>query len=185
MTREEAIKMLKSKMDGTVDTSYEWAETVRMAIEALHKAEAQIDTDEWCTDCKEYDTERNCCPRWNKVIRETLKDAQLEKRTEERAKTHACDCISRRKAFEYFVTLWECIGTIMDRDEWEDVCMTTANEIPPAQPERKKGRWIKEHIDITDKEHPKSFRFHRCSACGHVAAPALFVGEKWLSYCPH
>ena len=39
MTREEAIKMLKSKMDGTVDTSYEWAETVRMAIEALHKTE--------------------------------------------------------------------------------------------------------------------------------------------------
>jgi len=35
MTREEAIKMLKSKMDGHTDTSYEWAETVRMAIEAL------------------------------------------------------------------------------------------------------------------------------------------------------
>lgn len=37
MTREEeeAIKNLKSKMDGSVDTSYEWAETVRMAIEAL------------------------------------------------------------------------------------------------------------------------------------------------------
>ena len=43
--------------------------------------------------------------------------------------------ISRRKAFEYFVALWECIGTIMDRDEWEDVCMTTANEIPSAHPE--------------------------------------------------
>ena len=45
------------------------------------------------------------------------------------------DLINRRKAFEYFVTLWECIGTIMDRDEWEDVCMTTANEIPSAQPD--------------------------------------------------
>lgn len=37
MTREEAIKMLKSKMDGHTDTSYEWAETVRMAIEALEQ----------------------------------------------------------------------------------------------------------------------------------------------------
>ena len=45
------------------------------------------------------------------------------------------DLINRRKAFEYFVALWECIGTIMDREEWEDVCMTTANEIPSAQPE--------------------------------------------------
>ena len=44
------------------------------------------------------------------------------------------DCISRQKAFEYFVALWECIGTIMDRDEWEDACITTANEIPSAQP---------------------------------------------------
>lgn len=34
--------------------------------------------DEWCTDCKEYDRERHRCPRWNRVIRETLKDAQPE-----------------------------------------------------------------------------------------------------------
>ena len=39
MTREEAIKMLKSKMDGHTDTSYEWAETVRMAIKALEQQE--------------------------------------------------------------------------------------------------------------------------------------------------
>ena len=36
--------------------------------------------DEWCTDCKEYDKERRRCPRWNKVIRETLKDAQPERK---------------------------------------------------------------------------------------------------------
>ena len=43
MTREEAIEMLKSKMDGNTDTSYEWAETVRMAIKALEQ--------EPCEDC--------------------------------------------------------------------------------------------------------------------------------------
>lgn len=37
MTREEAINMLKSKMDGHTDTSYEWAETVRMAIKSLEQ----------------------------------------------------------------------------------------------------------------------------------------------------
>ena len=42
MTREEEIKILKSKMDGSVDNSYEWAETVRMAIEALSER-----TGEW------------------------------------------------------------------------------------------------------------------------------------------
>lgn len=41
-TNEDAIKMLKSKMDGSVDTSYEWAETVRLAINALEeRANAQ------------------------------------------------------------------------------------------------------------------------------------------------
>ena len=36
---------------------------------------------EWCTDCKEYDIERHCCPRWNRVIKNTvdeLKSAQPE-----------------------------------------------------------------------------------------------------------
>ena len=52
------------------------------AIEILADEEkvpsAQPDLDEWCTDCSEYDQERHCCPRFNKVIREALKDAQPE-----------------------------------------------------------------------------------------------------------
>lgn len=35
MTNQEAIQMLKSKLDGSVDTSYEWCECVRLAINAL------------------------------------------------------------------------------------------------------------------------------------------------------
>lgn len=42
----------------------------------LPSAQPEPHYDEWCTDCKEYDHERHCCPRWNRVIRETLKDAQ-------------------------------------------------------------------------------------------------------------
>ena len=52
------------------------------AIEILADEEkvpsAQPDLDEWCTDCSEYDQERHCCPRFNRVIREALKDAQPE-----------------------------------------------------------------------------------------------------------
>ena len=32
-------------------------------------------SEEWCTDCKEYDHEKHCCPRFNKVIRTTLNDS--------------------------------------------------------------------------------------------------------------
>lgn len=35
MTNKEAIKILKSKLDGNIDTSYEWCEAVRLAINAL------------------------------------------------------------------------------------------------------------------------------------------------------
>jgi len=36
-SEKDAIKMLESKMDGHTDTSYEWAETVRMSIKALEQ----------------------------------------------------------------------------------------------------------------------------------------------------
>lgn len=54
---------------------------IKHDIEALPSA--QPDLDEWCTDCSEYDQERHCCPRWNRVIRQTLKDAQPERKTGE------------------------------------------------------------------------------------------------------
>lgn len=44
----------------------------------LPSAQPEPNYDEWCTDCKEYDQEQHCCPRWNRVIRQTLKDAQPE-----------------------------------------------------------------------------------------------------------
>ena len=41
MTNQEAIQMLKSKLDGSVDTSYEWCECVRLAINALETTDTQ------------------------------------------------------------------------------------------------------------------------------------------------
>ena len=31
---------------------------------------------EWCHDCKEYDAERHCCPRWTKVIRKMVEEVR-------------------------------------------------------------------------------------------------------------
>lgn len=41
---------------------------------------AQPGLDEWCHDCAEYDQERHCCPRFNRVIRETLEEMPMRKR---------------------------------------------------------------------------------------------------------
>lgn len=45
-------------------------------IKELPSAQQRWKPDEWCTDCKEYDHERNCCPRFNHVIRKTLEEQQ-------------------------------------------------------------------------------------------------------------
>ena len=52
------------------------------------------------------------------------------------------DAVSRKAVAGIYTALWETIGTIMDRDEWDDGCKATANELPPAQPEPKRGKWI-------------------------------------------
>ena len=54
----------------------EWVATVY--ITELPPVQPEPKFDEWCTDCKEYDHDSNCCPRFNRVIREALKDAQPE-----------------------------------------------------------------------------------------------------------
>ena len=51
------------------------SETVK-AIKALPSAQP-YSSDEWCTDCKEYDHEKHCCPRYNRVIRTALQDVHL------------------------------------------------------------------------------------------------------------
>ena len=50
---------------------------------------AQPDLDEWCTDCAEYDKQKNCCPRFNKVIRNALEEAYAHGETEAEARFHA------------------------------------------------------------------------------------------------
>lgn len=35
--------------------------------------------DEWCTDCSEYDNEKHCCPRFNRVIRTAVDERKQGK----------------------------------------------------------------------------------------------------------
>lgn len=45
--------------------------------QAVTDAEPVRKPDEWCTDCKEYDHDKHCCPRFNRVIWSALQDAEL------------------------------------------------------------------------------------------------------------
>lgn len=41
-------------------------------------AEPEPEEFEWCHDCKEYDTEKHCCHRWTKVIRQTVEKMKTD-----------------------------------------------------------------------------------------------------------
>ena len=43
----------------------------------------------WCIDCKEYDTEKHSCPRFNRVIKQTLDEVYAHAETEAEARFHA------------------------------------------------------------------------------------------------
>ena len=86
-------------------------------ISALPSAEP--DLDEWCTDCKEYDQKRHCCPRFRRVIRETVEDvrknAQPEPHYCRECKWSKC-CISTYSNGET-ETYWHCLNWDGGTDE--------------------------------------------------------------------
>jgi hypothetical protein len=48
-------------------------------IEELKALEQESQTFEWCHDCKEYDHDKHCCPRFNNVIRKTVEEIKQPK----------------------------------------------------------------------------------------------------------
>lgn len=81
-------KFIKFMNDEEVSSfgKWQWANGFNTAIVAaliqikrIPSARFEIHFDEWCEDCKEYDHDKHCCPRFNKVIRQTvaeMKEAQ-------------------------------------------------------------------------------------------------------------
>ena len=49
------------------------------------------------------------------------------------------DAVSRKLVIRAFTQLWSLLKTVADRDEWEDICRTTANILRPVTQE---PRWI-------------------------------------------
>jgi hypothetical protein len=47
------------------------------AIELLEQ-QSCYNSDEWCHDCSEYDQDKHCCPRFNKVIRNTVEEMKQQ-----------------------------------------------------------------------------------------------------------
>ena len=71
--RQAAIEDIRTMIPKDARLNIKWIE---MWLMQLPSAQPERRYDEWCTDCKEYDKEKHCCPRWNRVIRTTLQEAR-------------------------------------------------------------------------------------------------------------
>ena len=88
ISRQDAIEHLKNRLYETELNSVakypyyaEMADNrVDVWMNEVPSAERDYNFNEWCTDCKEYDHERHCCPRFNQVIRTTLQEVQEERK---------------------------------------------------------------------------------------------------------
>jgi hypothetical protein len=78
ISRQAAIDALMAILDRPNHAEFLYTDEICKALEQLPSA--QPEQFEWCTDCKEYDQERHCCPRWTKVIRNTVAELKAEQR---------------------------------------------------------------------------------------------------------
>jgi len=89
MTKEEAVEHLDTigqyysqdhsdPYDECERLTKDELDAIYLAIKALEQ-EPCYNPDEWCHDCKEYDHDKHCCPRYNKVIRNTVEEMKRRK----------------------------------------------------------------------------------------------------------
>ena len=76
---------------GAERAKYEWGlgliESYISDMKEIPSAQPEH-TNSWCIDCKEYDTENKCCPRYNRVIKQTLDEIYSHAETEAEARFH-------------------------------------------------------------------------------------------------
>ena len=76
----EAIRASASKYTGFMEMEMYTDDDAVEAIEGVPSAQPEYHFDEWCTDCKEYDHERHCCPRFNAVIRTAIEEMEADRK---------------------------------------------------------------------------------------------------------
>ncbi len=90
----------------------------------------------------------------------TLPSAQPEERTDKHTETHACDSISRQAAID--AVRQYCIDNLIeDCDYHSNGIEYELNNLPSAEPERKKGKWI----DYTEDGYVECPFCHSATNC--------------------
>ena len=72
---------------------------------------------EWCEDCKEYDKEHHNCPRFNRVIRTALEDADMVRVVRCKECKHWIGETEHYEDREY-KACWQLCGQYMNSEFW-------------------------------------------------------------------
>ena len=98
---------------------------------------------------------------------EALPSVQPEKRTNERTETHARDCISRQEAIEVIDAVFPVDPMKSEYAQWiacgAALAKTYVEQLPSAQPERKRGKWLRYGEDGNPNEVDTVF--WQCDQC--------------------
>lgn len=68
ISRREAIDALLKEFERDTPKAIR----AKLTLEKVPPAHPEMN--EWCRDCSEYDRKHNRCPRWNRVIRQTVEE---------------------------------------------------------------------------------------------------------------
>ncbi len=80
---DNRLEKIAELMEGSIDhfDLNDAMDLLYQIKDVLKLPSAQPDIDEWCDTCREYDSERHCCPRYNRVIREAVEEVKKERKT--------------------------------------------------------------------------------------------------------
>ena len=157
--RHAVINTIYRRADADGYVCYK-VEEMEEIINALPSVQPDYRLDEWCTDCSEYDHEKHCCPRWNRVIRNTLKDVQADR-----------------------ADIWDKLSKVYNMDDVPDAAKSIIGDVMlEAQPERKKGKWHKP----SGMMPPEYAGVYRCSNCDELAMRDWKHHRQTLTnFCPN
>ena len=189
MTNEEAIKMLKSKMDGHTDTSYEWTETVRMAIKALeqdhnitheeiYQGFIHLEVENERLHDKLEALEQQLYKDISKLTQKAYEDGKKDGYVQAKAECNCTDAISRQAALDD--------SGLGEFHRYDDYCKMRnyIKSLPPISVVEKVGQWDKTRyrsVDQTGETYDDGNAL-RCSNCAHCFKTKLL----WVkNYCPN
>ncbi len=72
---EDVLDIL-NQIEDAQENGENFLSAARVMVEEQSFDPADYNFNEWCHDCKEYDQERHCCPRFNNVIRKTVQECR-------------------------------------------------------------------------------------------------------------